>query len=203
MWACLQLSIFNHRNQNKQKYEADFKSPLSDLPFMSPLALFSIIQSYLIGIISALFPVSCLDIWPAALTTTITQSVLSRMYWKSLERMTAGGRGMADSMTEVRKRMILLLPGKVQQTSLWKKMSFTFSHKMLFLVFWLKYQQKCSMTKGVKPWISCSGNIWKVDMENGLFFPLSYHTWFIWDIPGKSCHSTYPHESWTSGSRRP
>lgn len=62
VWARLQLSIFNHRNQNKQKCEADFKSPLCDPPCMSPPALFSIIQSHLIGIISALFPVSCLDV---------------------------------------------------------------------------------------------------------------------------------------------
>lgn len=73
LWAGLQLSIFNYCNQNKQRCEADFKSALSDPPFVSPLALFSIIQSHLIGIISALFSVSCLDIWPAALTTTITQ----------------------------------------------------------------------------------------------------------------------------------
>lgn len=132
LWACLQLSIFNHGNQNKQRCEADFKSALSDPPFMSSLALFSIIQSHLIGIISALFPVSCLDIWPAALTTTITQRVLLRMYWKSLGRMRAGGGGMADSMTEVRKRMILLLPGKVQQTNPWKKMLFTLADKIFF-----------------------------------------------------------------------
>lgn len=123
--------------KTSSKCEADFKSAPSDPPFMSPLPLFSIIQSHLIGIISALFPVSCLDIWPAALTTTITQRVLLRMYWKSLRRMRAGGgRGwVADSMTEVRKRMILLLPGKIQQTEPWKKMLFTLADKTFSLFF--------------------------------------------------------------------
>lgn len=60
---------------------------------------------------------------------------------------------MADSMTEARKRMILLLPGKIQQTEPWKKM-FTLKDKISFFVFCSKYQHKCSMTKGVKPWIS-------------------------------------------------
>lgn len=39
---------------------------------------------------------------------------------------------MADSMTEVRKRMILLLPGKIQQTNPWKKMLFTLTEKIFF-----------------------------------------------------------------------
>lgn len=110
--------------------EADFKSAPSDPPFMSPLPLFSIIQSHLIGIISALFPVSCLDIWPAALTTTITQSVVENVLEKFEEdESRREGGWVADSMTEVRKRMILLLPGKIQQTKLWKKMLFTLADK--------------------------------------------------------------------------
>lgn len=156
---------------------------------MSPLPLFSIIQSHLIGIISALFPVSCLDIWPAALTTTITQRVLLRMYWKSLRRMRAGGgRGwVADSMTEVRKRMILLLPGKIQQTEPWKKMLFTLADKT-FSLFFLAFCRSVLWQKVLNLGFPGRGNIWKVDVENGPFFPFSYHTWFIWDIPGKSCH---------------
>lgn len=144
---------------------------------MSPLALFSIIQSHLIGIISALFPVSCLDIWPAALTTTITQRLLLRMYWKSLGRMGTGGGGVADSMTEVRKRMILLLPGKIQQTNPWKKMLFTLTDKIFFSCLLFETPAEMFYDKKVLN-LGFPGrrNIWKVDMENGPFFPLSYHT---------------------------
>ena len=185
----LQLSIFNHRNQNKQRCEADFKSALSDPPFMSPLPLFSIIQSHLIGIISALFPVSCLDIWPAALTTTITQRVLLRMYWKSLGRMRAGGGRVADSMTEVRKWMILLLPGKIQQTNPWKiDVVYTRRQNLFFSSLVRNSSKSVLWQKVLNLGFPGRRNIWKVDMENGPFFPFSYHTWFIWDIPGKSCH---------------
>ena len=81
---------------------------------------------------------------------------------------------MADSMTEVRKLMIRLLPGKVQQTDQWKKM-FTVADKTFLFLFEIPaevfYDEKV-LNLG----FPCRGNIWKVDMENGQYFPLSYHT---------------------------
>lgn len=132
--TCLQLSMCNHCNQNKQRCEADVKAELSDPAFTSPVALFSIIQSQLIGIFSALFPVSCLDIWPAA----VNHYNYSECCWECIGKAWRGWEQekgeMADSMTEMRKRMILLLPGKVQQTNPWKKMLFTLTDLNLFFL---------------------------------------------------------------------
>lgn len=63
-----------------------------------PPPQFSIIQSHLIGIISAVFPVSCLDccVWPLQLLSVVG-NVLENV----------GGED--DSMMEVHKRMIPLL----------------------------------------------------------------------------------------------
>lgn len=63
-----------------------------------PTPQFSIIQSHLIGIISAIFPISCLDccVWPLQLLCVVG-NVLENV----------GGED--DSMMEVHERMILLL----------------------------------------------------------------------------------------------
>ncbi len=84
---------------------------------------------------------------------------------------------MADSMTEVRKRMILLLPGKIQQTNPWKKMLFTLTDKIFFSCLLFETPAEMFYDKKVLN-LGFPGrrNIWKVDMENGPFFPLSYHT---------------------------
>lgn len=75
---------------------------------VTSLALFSIVRSHLIGIISALFPVSCLGFLAClALTATITQRGLLGMCWKSSGRGSADGsdRGVGERV------LILLLPG--------------------------------------------------------------------------------------------
>lgn len=92
---------------------------------------------------------SCLDIWPAVLTTTITQN---ECCWECIGKGEGGweARGMAYSLTEVRKWMILLLPGKIQQTNWWKKIIvYTCIQDLLF-----RSPSALFYDKGVKPWIS-------------------------------------------------
>lgn len=94
--------------------------------------------------------------------------------------------------------MILLLPGKIQQTNLWKKM-FTRTDGLFVLVFCLKYL--CSMTKVLNLGFPGRRNIWKVDTET--FF----HSAIIPDLfeiflesLATAAVSAYPRKGRTSGS---
>lgn len=155
LWTCLQLSIFNHCNKNKQRCEADFKSGLPDLPFMSPLALFSIIQSHLIGIISALF--SCFLFGYLACcvnhynySKSVVENVLEKL-GEDESRRRRGGWLIA--WRRCVNGWFCCCLGKYNKQTRGKRCLHS-QTKSFFLVICLKYQQACSMTKGVKPWIS-------------------------------------------------
>lgn len=100
--------------------------------------------------ISVLF---LLPFWPAALTTTITQSVVGNLLKK---------------LWEQQKR--------TWQGCIYRKSDF-------FLVFSLTYQQ-CA-----RCWTQTFRLRGKLERKWGKLtrFWSNYHTWFIWNIPGKFC----------------
>lgn len=181
VWTFLQLCIFKHCYQNKQWLSFHFSSRLV---FHHPVSLDR----------NSFSTFSCLDIWPAALTTTITQRVLLRMYWKSFGWMRAiieGWGGVGWGWLIAWRRCIngwfCCCLGKYNKQTMEKDV-YAYRPNPFFSSSVQNTNRSVLWQKVLNLGFPGRRNVWKVNMENGPFFPSSYHTWFIWDIPGRSCH---------------